>query len=152
MKPRCRDLNRLDAFLIVNERRRAWRRAGNRQIQGGPWIWGLCRYWWSQAGSNRRPPACKAGALPAELWPRIKPDHRCRSAARPRNSRTALARSSLAKRCFACRYAPPAFTRAELWPRITHGHRCNSAARPRLGHWPDPRRTMVHPCSVLPRR
>jgi hypothetical protein len=25
---------------------------------------------WSQSGSNRRPPACKAGALPAELWPR----------------------------------------------------------------------------------
>ena len=25
--------------------------------------------WWSQAGSNRRPPACKADALPAELWP-----------------------------------------------------------------------------------
>ena len=24
---------------------------------------------WSQAGSNRRPPACKAGALPTELWP-----------------------------------------------------------------------------------
>ena len=29
------------------------------------------RYWWSQTGSNRRPPACKAGALPAELWPRM---------------------------------------------------------------------------------
>lgn len=27
------------------------------------------RAWWSQTGSNRRPPACKAGALPAELWP-----------------------------------------------------------------------------------
>ena len=27
--------------------------------------------WWSQSGSNRRPPACKAGALPAELWPRF---------------------------------------------------------------------------------
>ncbi len=27
------------------------------------------RQWWSQPGSNRRPPACKAGALPAELWP-----------------------------------------------------------------------------------
>ena len=27
-------------------------------------------YWWSQTGSNRRPPACKAGALPTELWPR----------------------------------------------------------------------------------
>ena len=26
--------------------------------------------WWSQTGSNRRPPACKAGALPTELWPR----------------------------------------------------------------------------------
>ncbi len=25
--------------------------------------------WWSQAGLNRRPPACKAGALPSELWP-----------------------------------------------------------------------------------
>ena len=25
---------------------------------------------WSQRGSNPRPPACKAGALPAELWPR----------------------------------------------------------------------------------
>ena len=29
----------------------------------------LTQVWWSQAGSNRRPPACKAGALPAELWP-----------------------------------------------------------------------------------
>jgi hypothetical protein len=28
--------------------------------------------WWSQTGSNRRPPACKAGALPAELWPRAR--------------------------------------------------------------------------------
>jgi hypothetical protein len=34
----------------------------------------LTRYasegWWSQTGSNRRPHACKARALPAELWPR----------------------------------------------------------------------------------
>ena len=29
--------------------------------------------WWSQTGSNRRPPACKAGALPTELWPRLVP-------------------------------------------------------------------------------
>src|SRR3982750_4890183 len=28
--------------------------------------------WWSQAGSNRRPLACHASALPAELWP-LKP-------------------------------------------------------------------------------
>src|SRR5689334_13923555 len=26
--------------------------------------------WWSQTGSNRRPLACHASALPAELWPR----------------------------------------------------------------------------------
>jgi hypothetical protein len=29
--------------------------------------------WWSQAGSNRRPSACKADALPAELWPPMRP-------------------------------------------------------------------------------
>src|SRR5271154_4666910 len=29
--------------------------------------------WWSQAGSNRRPLACHASALPAELWPHSKP-------------------------------------------------------------------------------
>ena len=29
------------------------------------------RKWWSQGGSNSRPPACKAGALPAELWPHL---------------------------------------------------------------------------------
>ncbi len=30
--------------------------------------------WWRQTGSNRRPPACKAGALPTELCPRSNPD------------------------------------------------------------------------------
>ena len=31
-------------------------------------------FWWRMTGSNRRPPACKAGALPAELIPRdLKP-------------------------------------------------------------------------------
>ena len=34
--------------------------------------------WWRMTGSNRRPPACKAGALPAELIPRSLP-----SAAQP---------------------------------------------------------------------
>ncbi len=27
---------------------------------------------WSHADLNRRPPACHAGALPAELWPQIE--------------------------------------------------------------------------------
>ena len=45
--------------------------------------------WWSQTGSNRRPPACKAGALPAELWPLLEmpfdigPQIRQRRQARP---------------------------------------------------------------------
>ena len=29
----------------------------------------LIARWWSQSESNRRHPACKAGALPTELWP-----------------------------------------------------------------------------------
>ena len=29
-------------------------------------------FWWSQTGSNRRPHACKARALPTELWPQGK--------------------------------------------------------------------------------
>ena len=32
------------------------------------------RNWWRQTGSNRRPPACKAGALPAELCPQNQSD------------------------------------------------------------------------------
>lgn len=31
----------------------------------------LGNIWWRQTGSNRWPPACKAGALPTELCPRI---------------------------------------------------------------------------------
>ena len=31
---------------------------------------GRSTFWWSQTGSNRRPHACKARALPTELWPR----------------------------------------------------------------------------------
>ncbi len=36
----------------------------------------ILRKWWSRSGSNRRPPPCKGGALPAELLPqraRLKP-------------------------------------------------------------------------------
>jgi hypothetical protein len=34
--------------------------------------------WWSQTGSNRRPHACKARALPAELWPLSQNSHPAR--------------------------------------------------------------------------
>ncbi len=33
------------------------------------------RRWWRRAGSNRQPPACKAGALPVEL----RPQEKCRT-------------------------------------------------------------------------
>jgi hypothetical protein len=32
--------------------------------------------WWSLTGSNRRPPECKSGALPAELRPLQSPEER----------------------------------------------------------------------------
>ena len=35
----------------------------------------IMEHWWSQTGSNRRPQACKASALPTELWPRSVPCH-----------------------------------------------------------------------------
>jgi hypothetical protein len=31
----------------------------------------LFAVWWRMTGSNRRPPACKAGALPTELIPQL---------------------------------------------------------------------------------
>ena len=42
------------------------RHKGARATSGGKW--------WSQTGSNRRPEACKATALPTELWPRLEPN------------------------------------------------------------------------------
>ena len=36
-----------------------------------PLIAGTAEAWWSWSGSNRRPPECKSGALPAELQPRL---------------------------------------------------------------------------------
>ena len=50
--------------------------------------------WWSWTGSNRRPPACKAGALPAELQPRA-----CLFSSGPRCSHRA-------RRSHSYRYAP----------------------------------------------
>ena len=38
--------------------------------------------WWSQTGSNRRPHACKARALPTELWPHFAIERHIASARR----------------------------------------------------------------------
>ena len=49
--------------------------------------------WWSQTGSNRRPHACKARALPTELWPLI-------SRSRPQREPSSI--SSPAHRVYSC--------------------------------------------------
>ena len=59
--------------MLTAQKRRCRHQAhkiNSRNMTGGYLIlMGFERIWWSQTGSNRRPPACKAGALPAELWP-----------------------------------------------------------------------------------
>jgi hypothetical protein len=42
-----------------------------------------CPATWRRSGSNRRPPACKAGALPAELRPRTPPGQHRQPVSRP---------------------------------------------------------------------
>jgi hypothetical protein len=70
-------------------RLRSKRSGGRRQARGpernsilirmdGAASWRAKRRWWSQTGSNRRPQACKASALPTELWPHGPPH--CRAA------------------------------------------------------------------------
>ena len=46
--------------------------------------------WWSQTESNRRHPACKAGALPTELWPLTH----CVSCLKPRRAWSVRVRGS----------------------------------------------------------
>ena len=57
---------KLTASLRIGTRKTSTHGRSSSTRFGGPMI----SAWWSQTGSNRRPPACKAGALPTELWPR----------------------------------------------------------------------------------
>ena len=50
--------------------------------------------WWSRTGSNRRPPACKAGALPAELRPHLRQEVVGLGGLEPPTSRLSSARSN----------------------------------------------------------
>jgi hypothetical protein len=54
------------------------------------------RIWWSQTGSNRRPLACHASALPAELWPheRARTVERVQQCCQPSPRRTSARRSA----------------------------------------------------------
>ena len=53
--------------------------------------------WWSQTGSNRRPHACKARALPTELWPQGKCEAFADSATAHSHSEWAKAQASSGK-------------------------------------------------------
>ena len=59
LKDRCRSLTRLPAD--PKDRGQTNHNVGWRHHERSEW--------WSQTGSNRRPHACKARALPTELWP-----------------------------------------------------------------------------------
>ena len=56
--------------LRKSSRRKNAFRSGKR---GGSWRNQAARGKWRRPGSNRQPPACKAGALPIELRPQISP-------------------------------------------------------------------------------
>src|SRR6195256_6621178 len=89
--------------------------------------------WWSQTGSNRRPPACKAGALPTELWPRTGTHAPRRPEPRTRESLVGLGRLELptsrlsSARSNQLSYKPPtrgAYLRAPAQRRM---HRTSAA-------------------------
>ena len=62
---RIRNPNKSSLYDVVQNRRRAYARRKPCFLANDA----STRRWWSRTGSNRRPPACKAGALPAELRP-----------------------------------------------------------------------------------
>ena len=67
--PFIHDVNQQDASLLQGGETGI--RGARRPYAGASAT--LDQEWWSQTGSNRRPEACKATALPTELWPRLNP-------------------------------------------------------------------------------
>ncbi len=65
---RMRNPNKSSLHDVIQNRRPAVP-AANFISHGCPSPSANAKRWWSRTGSNRRPPACKAGALPAELRP-----------------------------------------------------------------------------------
>ena len=90
-------------------------------------LWARAHRWhdvlrkWAVLGSNQRPPACKAGALPAELTARV---HLLTHAANPTDGGTAPTDRRAA--CHAFRRVRPCRRRG-LGSRIYYSARCSSA-------------------------
>ena len=69
LRPRRATRARIEtSYDRTRQKQRLLRQGKKSQLRSRP-LDSPTRYWWSQTGSNRRPPACKAGALPTELWP-----------------------------------------------------------------------------------
>lgn len=66
---RMRNPNKSSLHDVIKNRRQAWPAANLFHANDLPAASTPTKCWWSRTGSNRRPPACKAGALPAELRP-----------------------------------------------------------------------------------
>ena len=64
--------------------------AFDQAVRGGMFV-RVCG-WWSQAGSNRRPPHCERGALPAELRPQPRAHGQWRPASSGRHLRLGVGR------------------------------------------------------------
>src|SRR5262249_2832527 len=62
--------------------------------------------WWSRSGSNRRPQACKARALPTELRPRQNTEYGLQGSDRPLPSDTCIL-SSVFRRALRARLGGP---------------------------------------------
>ena len=70
---RCRQMTRQDPSSLHMFKNGRGSRSQPRKLLSSSWIPNRSTpKWWSLSGSNRRPPACKAGALPAELKPRSR--------------------------------------------------------------------------------
>ena len=83
------------------------------------------RRWWSLSGSNRRPPACKAGALPAELRPLfLSRSSSTLGAERPSS------RSAPQMNLRVVGLARPFVSRCEQGARWTQPHRARVGRRP----------------------
>ena len=76
---RCQILFRTSPSLKEEPAKPLFQRTETRSLQASV---GDQTVWWSQTGSNRRPHACKARALPTELWPHLAIEEALASARR----------------------------------------------------------------------
>jgi hypothetical protein len=117
-------------FTMSDRTRSALRASRNCFVEGRPGVGDLA-VWWSQTGSNRRPHACKARALPTELWPRDNANRMVGlGGLEPPTSRLSSARSNqLSYKPELSR--PPCVASDDLWLVLLREERETKTAAPR---------------------